>query len=144
MIRSMVRGIVRGIAQGITGESSAAAGGGEPSQFIINGEFSVDSDWTKNGGWTISGGMANNIGAEVPIAQTMVAAVTPGNSYTLSFEYTGFPLPSASVGINNFIPLESPFSETFVALAGANLDHFQFVNQGEETGTLDKVSLVPA
>jgi len=119
----------------------------DPAEFIVNGGFSADTDWSKGGTWVIAAGVATAPAVGGNLTGTLVQALIPGNSYTLSFTFTAFP---AGTGLNvafsgavqqNMAAIgASPYSSTFVATS-ANTT-IRFINDNDDPGTLDNVSLV--
>lgn len=130
----------------------AAAGGGEPEQFITNGAFAADTDWTKGAGWTISAGAASSDGSVGQLSQNfgaLVAPLTNGNGYTLSYTLT-----NANGGMVTATLSGGAGSQAFSTSSAGAISHpvtatdarttISFQSIDAEPIAVDNVSLVPA
>lgn len=123
----------------------------EPPEFITNGTFAVDASWTKGSGWTISGGAAHCSGSAGALSQNfgaLIAALTSGNDYVLTFDLSGSTgATRVALSGDGTQVLGSTFDNGTVVVpftAGGNLTTISFSDFDESPITIDNVSLVPA
>ena len=84
----VARPLVRSIVRSVSGQ--APAGGGEPSEFITNGNFNANgTNWTMGDGWSADLAEARQEGLDGLLSQNFGALTAPlidGNDYSLTFD----------------------------------------------------------